>query len=58
MPKPKLYLDYVFKLEEDGSVSIPDLDKTEIAFMEIDQGMLFEAEIDSEKNSLRFRRKP
>ncbi len=58
MPKPKLYLNYVFKFEEDGPVSIPDLEKTEMAFMEIDQVMLFEAEIDSEKNMLRFRRKP
>jgi hypothetical protein len=58
MPKPKLYLEYVFRLEEDGSISIPDLDKTEIECMEIDRGMLFEAEIDSEKNILRFRRKP
>jgi hypothetical protein len=58
MPKPKWYLDYVFRLEEDGSVYIADLDKTEIACMEIDQGMLFEVEIDSEKNILRFRRKP
>jgi hypothetical protein len=58
MPEPRIYLEYMFKLEEDGSIVIPDLDQDQIEKMEITQGMLFEAEIDSEKNSLRFRRKP
>ena len=57
MPEPRIYLEYMFKLEEDGSIVIPDLDQDQIEKMEITQGMLFEAEIDSEKNSLRFRRK-
>jgi hypothetical protein len=58
MPEPRIYLEYMFKLEEDGSIVIPDLDQDQIEKMEITQGMLFEAEIDSEKNILRFRRKP
>jgi hypothetical protein len=57
MPEPRIYLEYIFKLEEDGSIVIPDLDKNQIEEMEITQGMLFEAEVDSENNFLRFRKK-
>lgn len=57
MPEPRIYLEYIFKLEEDGSISIPDLDQCQIEKMEITTGMLFEAEIDSENKILRFRRK-
>ncbi len=57
MPEPRIYLEYIFKLEEDGSIVIPDLNQEQIEKMEITQGMLFEAEVDSENNILRFRRK-
>lgn len=58
MPEPRIYLEYIFKLEEDGSIIIPDLDKNQIEKMEITTGMQFEADVDSENNILRFRRKP
>lgn len=57
MPEPRIYLEYIFKLEEDGSIVIPDLNQDQIKKMEITEGMLFEAEVDSENDILRFRRK-
>ena len=57
MPEPRIYLEYIFKLEEDGSIVIPDLNQDQIEKMEITQGMLFEADVDSENNILRFRKK-
>lgn len=57
MPEPRIYLEYIFKLEEDGSIVIPDLNLEQIEKMEITQGMLFEADVDSENDILRFRRK-
>lgn len=57
MPEPRIYLEYIFKLEEDGSIVIPDLNQEQIEKMEITQGMLFEADVDSENDILRFRRK-
>ena len=57
MPEPRVYLEYIFKLEEDGSISIHDLEQSQIEKMEINTGMLFKAEVDSENNILRFRRK-
>jgi hypothetical protein len=57
MPEPRIYLEYIFKLEEDGSIVIPDLNQDQIEKMEITEGMLFEAEVDSENDILRFRRK-
>ena len=57
MPEPRIYLEYIFKLEEDGSIVIPDLDQDQIENMEITQGMLFEADVDLENKILRFRKK-
>ena len=48
MPEPRIYLEYIFKLEEDVSISITDLEQDQVEKMEITTGMLFEAEIDSE----------
>ena len=57
MTQPRIYLEYIFKLEEDGSISIPDLEQDQIEKMEITTGMLFEADVDSENKILRFRKK-
>lgn len=57
MPTARLYLDYTFFLEEDGSIVINDLEEPQLKYMEIKSGDLFEAVIDQENKKLRFQRK-
>ena len=57
MPTARLYLDYTFFLEEDGSIIINDLEESQLKHMEIKSGDLFEAVIDQENKKLRFQRK-
>jgi len=57
MPTARLYLDYTFFLEEDGSIVINDLEEPQLEHMEIKSGDLFEAVIDHENKKLRFQRK-